>query len=182
MMVATGRFPQCQHAIAYSLLVHSSKSELVTEESLAGDTSVAGTDHFFAAGVYANQSVELGLFSFTCLQLATMYDSQGLELHKNGALKEMKALWSAYDKYHFETGEQRANQRTFAKCDFLPLKRSFLKRCGSECMHRRKPLYCGRKCQVAVSHPTSLTFDVGFKLMFEDWAYHKQFCKPPLEN
>jgi hypothetical protein len=142
--------------------VHSSKSELglVTLDDIIGSESNAGAGvadyrDLLAAAVYANQSVELGLFSYTCLQLAFAYDARGID-HKKEPLNGLKAFWSAYDKHRLETGNQRPNARSCTKCDYSPSDMSLLKRCSGKCVIWKKPVYCGRECQAAVRQPTAL--------------------------
>ena len=94
-------------------------------------------------------SCKYGLFTWNALHLIQMYERQ----KENPEIKLASAthLWREYARYREETGVQRLTKNLCSNCGEPPGKDKQMKACSGHCVKEKKPVYCNRECQKAVS-------------------------------
>jgi len=99
--------------------------------------------------VLANLSCECGLFTWNVLHLIQLYERE--KENPETQLASLTHLWRVYAEYREETGIQRLTKNLCSECGKPPGVDMQIKQCSGECRKERKPVYCSRECQKAVS-------------------------------
>ena len=138
-VIQSGQYTPTQRAIAANLACTYFKRRLLDEGRLDSAN----------AFVLADMSCKYGLFAWNALHLIQMYERQ----KENPEVKLASAtyLWKEYAKYREETGIQRLTKNLCSNCGKPPGKDKQMKACSGFCIKEKKPVYCGRECQKAVS-------------------------------
>ena len=156
----TGAKAPLDEDTAYALLCNVIRSEQYTPTQRAIAANLACT--YFKrrlwdegrldsanAFVLADMSCKCGLFTWNVLHLIQMYERQ--KENPEVKLESATHLWREYAKYREETGIQRLTKNLCSNCGKPPGKDEQMKACSGDCIKEKKPVYCGRECQKAVS-------------------------------
>jgi hypothetical protein len=109
--------------------------------------------NWVAALHFAAQSCRLGHFSFACNFVAETSLTIGAEFqptYDQELREELDLVLAHRQTFQEETGYQPRRPQICARCLMMKPEGSLL-RCAGSCARIRKPRYCGRECQKAVS-------------------------------
>ncbi len=139
-VIQCGKYTPIQRAIAANLACAYYKRRLWDEGRLDSAN----------AFVLADMSCKFGLFTWNVLHLIQTYERE--KGNPESTLSTANDLWREYAKYREETGIQRMTKGLCSKCGKPPGKYEQMKQCAGDCMKEKKPVYCSRECQKAVSY------------------------------
>jgi len=138
--VIRGRYTHTQRAIAANLACIYFKCRL------SDDRRRNSAHAFLLADISCGKC---GLFTWNVLHLIQLYEWQ--KENPETQLPSLTHLWREYAEYREDSGIQRLTKKLCSKCGKPAGVDMQMKECSGECRKERKPVYCSRDCQKAVS-------------------------------